>query len=142
MTNQEILGDIGEIWYTAKYGGELSEDKYDSEKDVILNDGTYAQIKVQSRHPNQSFTINTKQTSALENALKVDKLVFIEYSASDTIIVYECKDRKYFKVTTKDGRIMACFPIENMSIIEKVKNKKLANLMRNFSKSQTLKHHE
>lgn len=142
MTDQEILGDIGEIWYHAHFGGTPSTDKYDSDKDHTDEDGAEVEIKTQSRHPYQCFTVNTSNKNQLRKCLDVDKLIFIEYSLSDTIIVYECVDRTYYVTTTSDGRRMACWPIEDMIVVTKCKNKKLANLMRNFSKSKTLKHYE
>jgi hypothetical protein len=142
MTDQEILGDIGEIWYHAHFGGTPSSYKYDTDKDHIDEDGAKVQIKTQSRHPYGCFTVNTAHKNQLKNCLNVDKLVFIEYSLSDTIIVYECVDRTYHITMTSDGRRMACWPIEDMVIIAKCENKKLAALMRNFSKSKTLKYYE
>lgn len=142
MTHEEILGDIGEIWYHAHFGGTPSIDKYDSEKDHTDKDGTAVEIKTQSRHPYQCFTINTANKNQLKKCVQVDKLIFIEYSLSDTIIVYECTNRVFYTTITDDGRRMACWPIEDMTVIAKCKNKKLANLMRYFSKSKTLKHYE
>jgi hypothetical protein len=142
MTDQEILGDIGEVWYHAHFGGVPSSYKYDSNKDHTDKDGKFVEIKTQSRHPHGYFTVNTSYKNQLKKCLEVDKLVFIEYSLSDIIIVYECVDRSYHTTTTSDGRRMACWPIENMNIITKCENKKLAALMRNFSKSKTLKYIE
>jgi len=143
MTNQEILGDLGEVWYHAHFGGVPSTYKYDSEKDHTDQDGTKVEIKTQSRHPNGSFTVNTANKNQLNKCLTVDKLIFIEYSLSDTIIVYECTDRRgYYTTTTSDGRRMACWPIEDMKVITKCKNVKLTKLMRHFSKSKTLKYYE
>lgn len=142
MTDSEILGDIGEIWYHAHYGGTPSDDKYDMDKDHVDEDGASVEIKTQSRHPYGCFTINTKNTNQLRKCIEVDKLIFIEYSLSDTIIVYECIDRTYTTTITSDGRRMACWPIDNMQVVAKCKNKKLAALMRHFSKSKTLKYYD
>lgn len=142
MTNQEILGDIGEIWYHAHFGGIPSTDKYDSNKDHTDDDGQEVEIKTQSRHPYGCFTVNTANKNQLRKCIEVDRLIFIEYSLSDTIIVYECINREYYTTTTSDGRRMACWPVEDMTIIAKCKNKKLSNLMRNFSNSKTLKHYD
>lgn len=139
MTNQEILGDLGEIFYQSRFGGTLSNYKYDSEKDLVDVNGDEVEIKTQSRHPNGSFTVNVKHTTNLRKCLNVKKLVFVEYSNSDTIIVHECTNRKYYTTTTRDGRTMACFDIEEMTIIDKVALPKLAKLMRYHSSSKTLK---
>lgn len=144
MKDQEILGDIGEVWYHAHFGGTPSTDKYDGTKDLVGSDGTTTiEIKTQSRHPYGCFTLDTAQKNQLKKCLEVDKLIFIEYSLSDTIIVYECINRRgCYTTMTEDNRRMACWPIEDMVVITKCKNKKLAALMRNFSKSQTLKHYD
>lgn len=139
MTNQEILGDLGEILYQSRFGGTLSDYKYDSEKDLTHDNGDEVEIKTQSRHPNGSFTVNTKHTTNLKKCLTVKKLVFVEYSLSDTLIIHECVNRKYYTTTTRDGRKMACFDIAEMKIIDKISLPKLAKLMRHHSSSQTLK---
>lgn len=142
LSNQEALGTLGELYYQAMFGGTLSNYKYDSDKDLTEESGRQVEIKTQSRHPNQSFTVNKLHTTNLRKCLTVDKLIFIEYSLSDIIIFYECIDREYFSTVTADGRVMACFPIDKMNIILKVKQPKLAELMRNFSNSKTLKYHD
>lgn len=143
MTDQEILGDIGEVWYHVHFGGTPSTNKYDSDKDHTDTDGTKVEIKTQSRHPYGCFTLDTAQKNQLKKCLEVDKLIFIEYSLSDTIVVYECTDRRgCYTTMTEDGRRMACWPIEDLVIVTKYKNKKLAALMRNFSKSKTLKSYD
>jgi hypothetical protein len=142
LTNQEIIGDLGEILYHSLFGGIPSDDKYDSEKDHVDHDGGTVQIKTQSRHPYGCFTVNTAHKQAFKNCFTVKKLIFIEYSLSDIITVYECIDRTYYTTMTSDGRRMACFPVDNMSVIYKLKNKKLAGLFRNFTNSKILRHHE
>lgn len=144
MTNQEVLGTIGEIYYQALFGGFLSNDKFDSEKDLVQADNKTVEIKVQSRFRGlNAFTLNKKHKTNLNKCLIVDRLIFIEYSLSDTIIVYECTDRRsVFGTTTDDGRSMACWPIDQMQVLKKVKHPKLAEIMRNFSTSKTLGHFE
>ena len=142
ITNQEALGTIGELYYQAIFGGELSNYKFDSEKDLTESNGTRVEIKTQNRHPNGSFTRNTAYKTNLKKCLEIDKLIFIEYSLSDIITIYECTDRNFFTTTTRDGRTMACFPIDQMEVIKKIKHPKLAELMRNFSTSKALKYYE
>ena len=142
LSNQEALGTLGELYYQAVFGGTLSSYKYDSDKDLTEDNGTQVEIKTQSRHPNGSFTVNKAHQTNLRKCLSVDKLIFVEYNLSDTIIIWECVDREYFSTTTKDGRNMACFPIDNMKVLKKIKQPKLAELMRNFSNSRTLKHYD
>lgn len=140
MTSQEVLGTIGEIYYQALFGGLLSEYKYDGEKDLLQKDGKFVELKTQSRYrPSDAFTVNKAKANNLKKCLYVDRLIFIEYSLSDTIMVWECTDRRsVFTSTMDDGRVMACWPIEKMTLLKKVKHPKLAEIMRNFSKSETL----
>lgn len=144
MTNQEKLGTIGEIYYQAIFGGLLSEYKFDGEKDLVQEDGIYVEIKTQSRlRGSNAFTMNKADKHNLKKCLYVDRLIFIEYSLSDTIIIYECTDRRsVFSMTMEDNRIMACWPIDKMQILKKVKHPKLAEMMREFSTSETLGYFE
>ena len=140
MTDQEILGTIGEIYYQALFGGALSEYKYDDKKDLIQVDDKSVEIKVQSRYRHsKAFTANKANKTNLKKCLTVDRLIFIEYSLSDTILLWECTNRRsVFSATMDDGRVMACWPIEEMTLLKSVKHPKLAEIMRNFSKSETL----
>ena len=142
LSNQEALGTLGELYYQAVFGGTLSLNKYDSEKDLTEEGGIQVEIKTQSRHPNGSFTVNKAHQTNLRKCISVDKLIFVEYSLSDHINIWECTDRSYFSTTTSDGRNMACFPVEKMKLLKKIKQPKLAELMRNFSNSKTLKHYD
>ena len=140
MTNQEILGTIGEIYYQAVFGGLLSEYKYDGDKDLIQSDGKLVEIKTQSRYRHSdAFTVKRSNTNNLKKCLYVDRLIFIEYSLSDTILIWECVDRRsVFSSTMDEDRVMACWPIKKMLLLKSVKHPKLAEIMRNFSKSKTL----
>jgi hypothetical protein len=144
MTNQETLGTIGEIYYQAIFGGLLSHWKYDGEKDLIQPDGRKVEIKTQSRlRGSNAFTVNKANVNNLNKCLHVDRLIFIEYSLSDTIIVYECTNRRsVFTTTIDDGTARSCWPIDQMEILKKVKHPKLAEIMRNFSTSKTLGYFE
>ena len=140
MTDQEILGTIGEIYYQAVFGGLLSEYKYDGEKDLVQSDGKQVEIKTQSRYrASDAFTVKRANTNNLKKCLYVDRLIFIEYSLSDTILIWECVDRRsVFSSKMDEDRVMACWPIEKMLLLKSVKHPKLAEIMRNFSKSETL----
>jgi hypothetical protein len=140
MTNEEALGTLGEIYYQALFGGLLSEYKYDGDKDLIESDGTHVEIKVQSRYRHSNaFTVNSSNKNNLNKCKYVDKLIFIEYSLSDTILIWECVDRRSaFGATMEDDRHMVCWPIDKMVLLKSVKHPKLAEMMRNFSKSETL----
>lgn len=144
MTNQETLGTIGEIYYQAIFGGLLSDWKYDGDKDLVQADGLQVEIKTQSRlRGSNAFTVNKANENNLKKCLYVDRLIFIEYSLSDIIIIYECTNRRsVFDMLADDDRSMACWPIDKMEILKKVKHPKLAEIMRNFSNSKTLGHFE
>ena len=89
MTSQEVLGTIGEIYYQALFGGLLSEYKFDGEKDLLQKDGKFVELKTQSRYrPSDAFTVNKAKVNNLKKCLYVDRLIFIEYSLSDTIMVW------------------------------------------------------
>lgn len=49
MTNNQIIGTLGEVWYQALFGGTLSEDRYDSTRDLTQPDGRTVEIKTQQR---------------------------------------------------------------------------------------------
>lgn len=146
MTNQEVLGTIGEIYYQAVFGGLLSEYKFDGEKDLVQADGKQVEIKTQSRYRHSNaFTVNRSRGTGnnLKKCLHVDRLIFIEYSLSDTILIWECIDRRsVFSATMEDGRVMSCWPIDKMLLLKRTKHPKLAEIMRNFSKSETLGYFE
>jgi hypothetical protein len=144
MTNEEKLGTIGEIYYQAVFGGLLSEYKYDGQKDLIQEDGLHVEIKTQSRlRGSDAFTVKKTDVNNLKKCLYVDRLIFIEYSLSDIIIIYECTNRRsVFSMTMNDDRLMACWPIDEMQILKKIKHPKLAAIMREFSKSETLGYFE
>ena len=144
MTNEKMLGTIGEIYYQALFGGLLSTNEFDNTKDLIDNEGKSVELKTQSRlRGYDAFTINKAKKDNLRKCLYVDKLIFIEYSLSDIISIYECVDRRSgYSMTMEENRIMFCWPIEKMVVIKKVKHPMLAKVMRQFSKSETLGHFE
>lgn len=148
MTDEEKLGTLGEIYYQALFGGLLAEDKYDGEKDLIQTDGKRVEIKTQCRFRfADAFTVNKAHKNNLKKCLYVDRLIFIEYSLSEYILIWECTDRRSVYTTTVnniDGtqRVMACWPIEKMTLLMKVKHPKLAQMMREYTKSQSLGYYE
>lgn len=138
-TQQVKLGDLGEIVYQLCFGGELSNNRFDSEKDLTDDTGANVEIKTQRRFIKANcFTVNKSNTTNLRKCLSVEKLIFVEYDTTDMISIYECTDRNYFTIFTYQNKSMACFPIENMTLLRKIKNHKLANLMRECSSSKAL----
>ena len=141
-TNEEKLGKLGEDLVASLEDATLSEYKYDSTKDMTQKDGTKIEVKTQNRHPNGSFTVNAMHVTNLNKCLSVDRLIFVEYDATEYIKVYECTDRKYRLVNTKptryepEGRIMVCWPINKMKVLAEVHNPELAAEMRSLSNSR------
>lgn len=137
MTNNEILGTLGEVWYQALYGGLLSEDRYDSVRDLVQPDGRSVEIKTQQRWRTRgAFTVQRSHTTNLRKCMNVDRLIFIEYSGGSDILIWECIDRNSaYTVTTAAGKAMVCWPIDKMTLLRSERNPKLADLFRNFSNS-------
>jgi hypothetical protein len=142
MTNKEKLGALGEELVAKLLNGNLSENKYDTVKDMIAL-GKNIEVKTQNRHPNGTFTINAQHTTNVEKCMKVDRLIFVEYDCTDDIKIFECTDREDYKViTTKAtkfepmGRIMIGWPIHKMNMLFKINNSTLANQMRQLSGSR------
>lgn len=139
MTNKEKLGSIGERIVAQLENAILSENKYDSKKDMVTQTGVNIEVKTQNRHPNNSFTINVMHKTNFNKCLTVDRLIFVEYDHSNIIKVFECTDRKYNIINTKPtqrepmGRIMACFPINKMVKLAEIDNPTLATEMRALS---------
>jgi hypothetical protein len=142
LSDEVKLGTLGEIYYQALFGGLLSEDTFDEEKDLTQSDGKTVEIKTQSRYRHSNAFTVSKRSANLKKCLYVDRLIFIEYSLSDTINIWECVDRRsVFTASMEDVngiRIMACWPVDKMLLLKKTKHPKLAEMMREFSKSKTL----
>jgi hypothetical protein len=143
MTNKEKLGRLGEDLFIFLNGGVKSNDKFDTQKDLILNNQT-VEIKTQNRHPTKdSFTIGSSlHLNNLLKCLVVDRLIFVEYGHTDEILVWEVTDRKsYFIYTTRptttyrDGLTMVGYPISKMICLHKYRDEHLASQMRELSSS-------
>lgn len=146
MTNREKLGLLGEILVASMLGAERSQDKYDSNKDMILSDGTEIEVKTQNRHPNGTFTINTKHQSNFLKCMSVDRLIFVEYNLTDYIHIYECMERpRYQSFTTHptdrdpNGRNMIGWPIDRMKLLRQINNAELSSEMRRLSGAKGFK---
>lgn len=147
MTNQEKLGHLGEILVASTLGGIRSEDKYDTRKDMILEDGTEVEVKTQTRHPtNGTFTINLNHQTNFLKCMTVDRLIFVEYDSSDYIGIYECIDRVNYRMFTTNptsyepnGRQMAGWPISKMKLLRSVNSAELSTEMRRLSKAKSLR---
>ena len=133
-TNKEKLGDVGEKLVANVLDLTLSENKYDPEKDGIVNGtSTLVEIKTQNRHPAGFFTVNTAYQNQLPKCLKVDRLIFVEYDESNEIKIWECHDRTYKIILTRAGKRMAGWKISDMKLIHIENNLVLAEKMRKLS---------
>jgi hypothetical protein len=146
MTNREKLGQLGEILVASTLGAERSTNKYDSDKDMILPDGTEIEVKTQNRHPNGTFTINLKHQTNFLKCMAVDRLIFVEYDSSDYIHIYECIDRpNYRSFSTQptewdpEGRNMIGWPIDRMKLLRWINNAELSTEMRRLSGAKRFK---
>jgi hypothetical protein len=105
-------------------------------KDMVDAQGNNVEVKTQNRYrAKNSFTVSMDHKNQLPKCLNVDRLIFVEYGNTNTINVWECtKPRSYQTSTTRDGRSIALFKINNMHRIAQISAPHLASLMR--SKSQ------
>jgi hypothetical protein len=72
----------------------------------------------------------------VEKCTKVKRLFFVEYDETDSIKIWECIDRKYNIFSTRDGRLMAGWPINKMTLIKELIDKDKASYMRSLSQSR------
>lgn len=139
-TKKEKLGYIGEYLVKQIFGGELSENKFDKKKDIISYEGEktiFTEVKTQNRDKYRNmFTVNTMHKNQVEKCVSVDRLYFVEYDDSDTIRVWMCSDRTYSIHETRDGRLMAGWPISKMTMIGILEDNELARQMRSLSQSR------
>lgn len=120
-TAQSQIGDIGESIAQQVLGGSLSEDPYDMDRDIILEDGTNVEVKTQVRWRNKDvFTVNDTVTGHnIEKCLNVDRLIFVEPTSNGTFRILECTERKY-GVSHPRGRKTYTFPAGDMKLLDEV----------------------
>lgn len=134
-TNAGKLGLLGELVVLKAFGGRLSDDTYDDNKDIILPDGQHCEVKTQERFwMKNAFSVRADRQSNLNKCLNVDKLYFVEYDFSDTIKIWDCEDRAYFTTRTSRGE-MVCWPIDKMNLIYSYNSPKISTEMRRLSSS-------
>lgn len=136
MTNREELGRIGERLVQLLFGGEISTNPYDSQKDLII-DGLNVEVKTQNRCTfNNTFTVNTKYRTNFNKCVHVDRLLFVEFDDTAIITVWECIDRKSGETfTTSDGRRMFGWHVDKMKHLESIRSDVLSSRMRRYSNS-------
>jgi len=133
---REHLGRLGEELVAKVLNGTLSHEKYDGEKDMVLGDGTYVEVKTQVRWkiPN-CFTIDeTVTNNNINKCLNVDRLIFVEPGLNNEIRIFEAVDRKY-SIKKPRGKKTYCFGIDDMKLIATVTNKGLCEEMISLSKT-------
>ena len=140
----EELGYEGEklvkaVYERSGYVVELSEDKYDSEKDMLI-DGRTCEVKTQVPVITQNcMAVNDDQ---YDKCTDVDILLFVEipynnkYGVNETVNIYQAIDREAREFLTADGRDMMLYPIFKMVLIKTITNEDICNRFRNLSNSQ------
>jgi hypothetical protein len=129
---------IGEEIVAKIFGAKLSENAYDENADMYMPDGTSIEVKTQYPYKNLS-TVNVNQ---LPKCLSAHRLIFVIYDETDVVQVLELPQKSKTRFTTyktKDGRVMAGWPITEMVVIEKIKDAKLAFRFQTLSTSNVLR---
>ena len=131
LTNHGRVGQIGEMLIAKRYGGTLSKDPYDEEKDMVMADGSYAEIKTQARWvKKQCFTVDETFTgNQLHKCENVEHFIIVEPSRQPGIFrVFECHNRDHFTTRRKGAaKDTYCFPIKNFKLLEKIEDHKAWN---------------
>ncbi len=136
-TKKEKLGYIGEFLVMQEFGGELSEDKFDRKKDIILGNGQLAEVKTQNRNKYKNvFSINIMHKNQAEKCNSVDRLFFVEYDHTDVVKIWECVDRSHVFYTTNYGDNMMGWPINKMILVKEIQDKELSDQMKSYSQSR------
>jgi len=134
---KEQIGAIGESIVQNLLGGTLSEDKYDMDKDLTLDDGTQVEIKTQNRWvKDNSFSLNTLHFNQLPKCVSVDRLIWVEYGANNYINIYEDTKREY-TIKKAGYRDAAAFPIAGMTLLARLHLPEEAEQLRQLSGADT-----
>jgi hypothetical protein len=138
LTRKELIGEIGENIVKDILGGTLSQDKYDSEKDLILNDGTLVEIKTQPRWQKyQCFTLDGYNEINLIKCLTVDRLIFVEPTLSGKILIFEAPEKSqrnfYTKYAGNNKRF--CLDVNTCKIIHVYEDKELNEILVELSQT-------
>ena len=157
------IGEAGEELVSLVYRKlgcivELSEDKYDQEKDMLIN-GIPAEVKTQTIFRYfplngvfyRAFTVDieTKYGKVFHNQLKkcceVEKLIFVGRSSKNDRVVriYEAQppESRVYHISTnsKDGRKVAGFLIDDMTLIREIRKEHIVEYFmdewRSYAKS-------
>lgn len=119
MTRIEKLGDLGENIVVQRLGGVRSSNKYDAEKDLILN-GESVEVKTQGRYNKANcFVVDeTFTNNQIHKCSTVDRLLFIEPGKGQKIRIWECHDRNYTVRNIRYNKESYCFDINKMELLD------------------------
>ena len=165
QSNKKALGDLAEkivFDYFRSIGSsvEFSTNEYDSEKDLII-DGKTVEVKFQTIYhffksycfgnkPIKAFTVpitssyNKLAQNQLDKCLNADRWIVVQNPSDKlgekTIKIWEApplgKRRFGNTLNTKDGRIVAGFPLSSFNLLVDIDDRSLYNKIKslNFSK--------
>lgn len=139
MTDEEELGDVGEDVVATILTATKATDKYDSDKDLTLFDGTEVEVKTQVRWVSEnSFSVPSTHTgNQLRKCLNVERLLFVEPGRNGFVRVYDCIDRSY-RIKELEGRVSYLFDISKMNLIFNQKSDKICKKMVNLTKTDPI----
>jgi hypothetical protein len=132
------LGDLGERIAAQALNATRNDNWWDPNGDMTLNEsGDESEVKTQRRDIYRNmFTVNTMHANQVEKCVKVARLFFVEYDETDVVKIWECTDRKYSIFETRDGRLMAGWPVNKMNLVREIDDVSLAKEMRSLSQSR------
>lgn len=88
-SKKALLGLLGELVVKYFVGGELSDDKFDSEKDIVLENGCIIEVKVVSYyHKENAFLLKDNKTKTTINKLVNVDYVYVIERKKNTIVLY------------------------------------------------------
>lgn len=134
-TDEAKLGLLGELLIQDIYGGELSEDLFDSSKDLVIK-GVEVEVKTQARWKlRNAFTI--PGTSHQINKCKsVQELYFVEPGKNFNIRIYKApavQKRNFKTVYDNYNNKKYIMPVESLDLIRTCSLKGVWNEMMKYS---------
>jgi hypothetical protein len=137
-TNESKLGLLGELIIQEYFGGEMSDNVWDHEKDLII-EGEGVEIKTQARWKlKNAFTIpySTTQYNKCKN---VPHLVFVEPGKNKEIRIYEdLRMQRDFNTTTDTyGRKRYTVNVNNTTLVHTLQEPEIWDLIMKYSGTET-----
>jgi len=144
--NKTQCGAMGEylvrkVFSQMGYNVKLSDNPYDSEKDMTIN-GKLCEVKTQQRyHLKKMLTIRDNQINKCQNA---DILIFVEYptlKSNDITIRMWIADKKETRQIdeiffTRQGRKMAGYKTENLRLFYEFESREWSNKFHSVTNSK------